>query len=264
MSGKQLFVAPPPIEGLGQLETILGEVADFFDDLKKRWPQIQIPKYREQVAELTTGLNKTCDAYQTALNQAAEESSRGANVARDAVDLVNQLLDPERQAAEIGQLLENLIKRINDSMVAANQLKKEFLYVRQNLLYAREMVPPLVKGIESKKSFFASIRKLFGGNSSGSREKRVATAQTALTALKGIEPGLDRAIAIASNLVEYWSTLSVSIKATRSDQLLRMNQEALQKCRKSWREIERLYNSYSSQASLASQRLETTPPLQVK
>jgi len=230
----------------------------------------QIPKYREEIAELTTGLDKTCDAYQTALNQAAEESSKGADVARDAVDLVNQLLDPKRQAVEIGQLLEHLIKRISDSMTAADKLKREFLYVRQNLLAAKEMVPPLVRGIEieghdlaPKRTIFASIRKVFGGKSSGSREKRVAAAQTALTALRGVEPGLDRAIAIVTRLIEYWAMLYVSIKATRSDQLLRMNQAALHKCGRCWREIEQQYNSYSRQALLSRQRLETIQPLQI-
>jgi len=270
------LVAPSTIEGLEQLAQSVGQVTDLFYDWKKRSSQIQIPKYKKEVFALTVHLDNTCKAYEIALNHAARESEIGASVAGDAVDLMEQLLIPERLPMEIEQLRADLLRRMSEALEAAKQLKDKFGDVQRDLLRAKERVPHLKDEIQeygdatvpTETKLLAAVAgvtailfppmaaKAKELRATASHKARLSAAQAALRVLSGIEPGLGLAIEAVGKLVDFWSRLSVAINATTPDQLLGLNSGILRKYARHWGEIQQQYSDYASAARLCKKRLE--------
>jgi len=270
------LIAPLNTESLGQLAQSVVQVTDLFYYWKKRSSQIQIPAYKKEVFDLTDDLDKTCRAYEKTLKQAAKESETGAAVARDVVDLMEQLFRPNRLHEDVQCFQEDLSRRINDSEAAARELKLEFDSVRGSLLGARQRVPELTDGIHdyggatvpTEAKILAAAARVtaivftpLAGKAKELRatadpSKRLSAAQAALGVLGGIEPALDRAIEVVGKLVDFWSQLSVAIRSTTPDHLLGMNNTTLRKCMTHWNEIEQKYKAYASTAQLSKQKLE--------
>jgi len=156
------------------------------------------------------------------MDQAAEESQIGVDLARDTKDLVGQLISQE-PTKEIGQLQQHLLQRIDNAVVAAKQLKEDFNNVRAQLLLTRKSVPGLKDGVQeygeaavpAGAGLLAAVASvtaiLFPPMATKARElrdtadpdKRLSAAQAALGVLNGIEPGLDHAIVVVGQLITF-------------------------------------------------------------
>jgi len=169
-----------------------------------------------------------------------------------------------------------LLQRIDNAVVAAKQLKEDFNNVRAQLLLTRKSVPGLKDGVQeygeaavpAGAGLLAAVASvtaiLFPPMATKARElrdtadpdKRLSAAQAALGVLNGIEPGLDHAIVVVGQLIDFWSQLSIAIKGTTPNQLVGTNHATLKKCHKRWTDIEKQYKDYARAASLSQQRLE--------
>jgi len=60
----------------------VGQVTGLFYDWENRSAQIRIPKHKREVLTLTKNLDNTCEDYKRAMDQGAEGSYIGADLAR--------------------------------------------------------------------------------------------------------------------------------------------------------------------------------------
>jgi len=266
----QLLVPIMAIEGLGELTHGIPE----FSSLKQVSSRIQIPEYRKELEELSKTLDRTSQAYEDAVKKVEEESKIGMIVARDAADLVDQLLKPGKRPDEIKRLLGNLVSKMGDLISAAAQLKEGFLVVRTTLLgskgvavklteYGDAAVPLVRKLLAAAYNFAAFVvpplsNKAKEFSATANRGIRSVAAKKVSNILEEMERRLDHAIEVVSTHINEWSLCHDVIGDTSSNDLLATDEYILEMCGRRWREIEQQFKKCACEASFAWQQLENT------
>jgi len=270
-AGSQLLVPISTIDGLGQPTP---SATALFRSWQEQSAQIQIPRDRGELKELSETLYNTSIAYEAAYGAAEETSRLGEVAAHDAVDLMDQLLISGISPDEIMGLRNNLVGRLDHLLFAASKLKEEFLTIRSNLLKSQILVATLESAVPEYGDAVVSLRKFLAAAycsvafvvplmSNKAKEFRATandirsvSATKALTTLEETRQNLDHAIKVATKHVDEWSAFHTSLETYPLEGLLAMEEWVVKRTRRHWDEIERRFKQSASGASLAKQRFE--------
>jgi len=270
------LIIPSSSESVQLLTQSVATVADLFYNWNQRSGGIRIPKYKKEITSLTKHLDTTCQAYEAAVDQAAEDARIGANVAGEVVDLIQQLMKPKRRIETIPVLREDLLKSIGRALEAAKELSGDFKKVQRDLLLAKERVPELQNDIKEYGAATVSTDAkllaavvtvtsiLFPPMLSKAKELRDAananlrksSTQAALEVMQDIGPRVDSAIEAVGTLIDFWSQLYAAIDSTTPHELLKMNGAVLERSKQRWCEIGSQYKTYAGAASSSRAKLD--------
>jgi len=262
------LIAPSKIEGLGLLAQNIGQVQDLSNNWKSRLRRIRIPMYKKEVLEFTRSLDNTSKDCEQVMVRAAELAQTGVDLVGDTVDLMKEL-SSGKPTTEIQQLQANLLSKIDNAAAAAELLKGDLNDVGDKLSLTGEVVPGrsnVLVPMETKLlvTVVCVLGLVFPPMATRAREfrditdprKRLSTASDATGVLNGIKARFDHAIEVLGTLMDFWSGLAGTIRATPPHELLGNSHGALGECLGRWTEIQNQYGNYASKASFSRQSLE--------